>query len=98
MEWTNNPANPDYDPQRHPFLHVGVEGAAVRTFDDARHPQDWPYQEKIFGWMESGQQDLYDGGLKFEGTYDYATQTGALMALPDLFPCATRPAPATRRC
>ncbi|MER7207219.1 GDSL-type esterase/lipase family protein [Streptosporangium sp. NPDC000239] len=85
MGWTNNPANPNYDPQRHPFLHVGVEGAAVRTFDDARHPQDWPYQEKIFGWMESGQQDLYDGGLKFEGTYDYATQTGALLALPNLF-------------
>lgn len=40
--WLNNPANPRYDPQRLPFLEY--------TYDDARTPQKWPYQEKVLGW------------------------------------------------
>jgi hypothetical protein len=41
----NNPANPGYDPQRPPFLRT--------SYDDARVPSRWPYQEKVFGWMET---------------------------------------------
>jgi hypothetical protein len=40
--WGNNPINPRFDPQRHPFMNG--------TYDDARHPQDWPYPEKVLGW------------------------------------------------
>ncbi|RBQ14338.1 hypothetical protein DP939_40985 [Spongiactinospora rosea] len=41
--WANNPANPAYRPDRHPFLDNN-------TYSDAAHPQDWPYQEKVLGW------------------------------------------------
>lgn len=85
LGWANNPANPDYDPQRHPFLHIAVdvEGieVQVRTYDDASHPQDWPYQEKVFGWMESGQNGR-DGSLEFQPTFDYDLQAGTLLNLP----------------
>jgi hypothetical protein len=40
--WANNPANPRFLPGREPFLEYG--------YDDARHPQDWPYPEKVIGW------------------------------------------------
>lgn len=42
LGWLNNPANPRYKPDRLPFLEYG--------YDDARHPQDWPYPEKVIGW------------------------------------------------
>ncbi|MBF9131857.1 hypothetical protein I0C86_23240 [Plantactinospora sp. S1510] len=45
LGWTNNPANPDYQASRRPFLH--------NSPDDARHPQDWPYPEKVIGWAAS---------------------------------------------
>lgn len=45
LGFANNPANPAYNPQRKPFLRV--------SYDDATHPADWPYQEKVFGWAES---------------------------------------------
>lgn len=40
--WLNNPANPRYPADRTAFLD--------RTYEDARHPQRWPYPEKITGW------------------------------------------------
>lgn len=40
--WLNNPSNPRYPPGRDPFLEY--------TYDDARHPQHWPYPEKVIGW------------------------------------------------
>jgi hypothetical protein len=40
--WLNNPINPRYDQTRAPFLEY--------SWDDARHPQDWPYQEKVLGF------------------------------------------------
>lgn len=49
--WTNNPMNPDYKPDRKPFL--------MTTYDDARHPSDWPYQEKVLGFASNS---LYEGG------------------------------------
>jgi endonuclease/exonuclease/phosphatase family metal-dependent hydrolase len=40
--WANNPANPKYPANRTAFLDT--------TYQDAAHPQDWPYQEKVMGW------------------------------------------------
>jgi hypothetical protein len=42
LGYTNNPANADYLRNRSPFLEY--------TYDDARHPQWWPYPEKVLGW------------------------------------------------
>ncbi|GAA1672959.1 hypothetical protein GCM10009733_082630 [Nonomuraea maheshkhaliensis] len=52
LGWTNNPAMPDYPPNRKAFLDS--------TYDDARHPQHWPYPEKIIGW--AGHPIVKDGG------------------------------------
>ncbi|MFI7114543.1 GDSL-type esterase/lipase family protein [Nonomuraea sp. NPDC050227] len=48
LGWANNPANPIYPPARHAFLHNGGD----IYFEDASHPAFWPYQERVFGWME----------------------------------------------
>ncbi|EIE99376.1 golvesin C-terminal-like domain-containing protein [Saccharomonospora glauca] len=40
--WLNNPVNPIYPANRAPFLEF--------TYEDAAHPQDWPYPEKVMGW------------------------------------------------
>ncbi|WP_313539507.1 RHS repeat-associated core domain-containing protein [Leifsonia aquatica] len=45
LGWSNNPRNPDYDPNRAPYLK--------NTYGDAAHPSSWPYQERILGWMGS---------------------------------------------
>lgn len=41
--WLNNPINPIYPANRAPFL--------MDSYGDASHPADWPYQERVFGWM-----------------------------------------------
>jgi hypothetical protein len=45
--WANNPANPEWDASRTPFMEdaLGNERASA-----AAHPQDWPYQEKVLGF------------------------------------------------
>jgi hypothetical protein len=43
LGWLNNPINPIYPPGRAPFLQT--------SYADASHPADWPYQERVFGWM-----------------------------------------------
>ena len=43
LGWSNNPINPIYPPNRTIFLEY--------SYADAATPQDWPYQEKVFGWM-----------------------------------------------
>jgi RHS repeat-associated protein len=45
LGWSNNPINPDYPPGRPPFLRD--------TYADAAHPSQWPYEERIMGWMGS---------------------------------------------
>ena len=45
LGWLNNPANPDYPPNRAPYLET--------TYADAAHPSSWPYQERVLGWMGS---------------------------------------------
>lgn len=82
LGWTNNPANPTYDPLRHPFLHDELGDV---TYDDAAHPQDWPYQEKVFGWIESGQYESDGITLKYTPTYDYTTGTGFFLDLPGVY-------------
>ncbi|MFF1834973.1 transglycosylase SLT domain-containing protein [Streptomyces sp. NPDC058231] len=47
LGWFNNPANPNYRSDRAPFLRD--------SYDDAAHPAEWPYEEKIMGWVESPQ-------------------------------------------
>ncbi|MFC9129091.1 hypothetical protein ACFT4A_19870 [Streptomyces sp. NPDC057099] len=48
----NNPINPRYPADRQPFLR--------HSYDDASHPGDWNYPEKIFGWAEVPQM-TWDG-------------------------------------
>ncbi|MEV7217064.1 hypothetical protein AB0O31_28730 [Kitasatospora cineracea] len=45
--WLNNPANPHYPADRQPFLRA--------SYDDARTPGNWPYQERVLGWAETPQ-------------------------------------------
>jgi hypothetical protein len=40
--WANNPANPRYPADRQPFLE--------NSYNDAAHPQSWPYPERVLGW------------------------------------------------
>jgi len=43
LGWSNNPINPQYPPNR---LEFGSGSG------DKSHPNQWPYQELIFGWMD----------------------------------------------
>ncbi|MCQ9165548.1 FG-GAP-like repeat-containing protein [Arthrobacter sp. STN4] len=45
LGWSNNPRNPNYPPNRAPYLET--------TYADAATPYDWPYQERVLGWMAS---------------------------------------------
>lgn len=83
LGWTNNPANPTYDPLRNPFLRIDVEPDPLlevwqESYGDAAHPGRWPYQEKVLGWMETSQYEPDGVTKKFAGTADYANQTGFL--------------------
>ncbi|MGP4029376.1 golvesin C-terminal-like domain-containing protein [Actinomadura sp. 3N407] len=40
--WLNNPVNPNYPADRLPFMEF--------SYEDAAHPQDWPYPEKVMGF------------------------------------------------
>lgn len=74
LGWLNNPANPAYPYNRHPFLHqIFVPGTVGQvTYDDASHPGDWPYQEKVFGWMEVPLLNPTTGRYAYNGTIMYA--------------------------
>ncbi|NYE95609.1 RHS repeat-associated protein [Psychromicrobium silvestre] len=60
MGWSNNPKNPAYPPNRLPFLQS--------SYADAAHPGDWPYQERVLGWMAS---PIIRYGYYGFGTPDY---------------------------
>lgn len=68
LGWTNNPANPDYPYNRHPFLHENIAGVIVTTYSDAATPGNWPYQEKVFGWMEVPIDSPLSGLASYQGT------------------------------
>ena len=76
LGWFNNPANMMY-PVRHTFLHSGT----TTTLDDASQPNDWPYQERVFGWMEVPLTGA-DGFLDYRGTYDWDSGVGSFLSTP----------------
>ena len=86
LGWTNNPANPVYDPARGTFLHscAPARGQEVcrERFQDAASPQGWPYQEKVFGWIETPQTESDGSTPRYPGTFDYATQSGYFLNQP----------------
>lgn len=77
LGWANNPINPVYPSTRHTFLHQGT----VQTYGDAASPQQWPYQEKVFGWMEVPLMDA-NHYLDYRGTYDWDTGIGSFLSTP----------------
>ncbi|MFE9421729.1 RHS repeat-associated core domain-containing protein [Kitasatospora sp. NPDC006697] len=66
LGWGNNPMNPDYPPNRTPYLST--------TYDDARHPGSWPYEERIMGWI--GSPILRSTGTAFAPAYAKPTYHG----------------------
>ena len=75
LGWFNNPANPDYPPDRQGFLRA--------SYDDASHPADWPYQEKVLGWVETPQKTWNN-----EPSYaqpEYTSPVGGQLNLPDFY-------------
>lgn len=83
LGWTNNPMNADYPPDRDGFLRA--------TYADAEHPSDWPYQERVFGWMETPQ-------LTFEGDTSYAPPVYAGQQQLHIPPRATFCVPTINSC
>lgn len=55
LGWLNNPANPRYPADRHPFLQSPA---------DAAHPERWPYQEKVIGFAGYSIAKPYGAGFK----------------------------------
>lgn len=47
LGWTNNPANPEWDAGRTPFMENAAGGEDASA---AAHPQNWPYPEKVIGF------------------------------------------------
>ena len=70
LGWANNPANPDYPYNRHPFLHDDSSGLYDITYADASTPGNWPYQEKVFGWIEVPIESALTGNASYEGTIE----------------------------
>ncbi|MFG2715348.1 hypothetical protein ACGFX2_33035 [Streptomyces goshikiensis] len=62
--WANNPANPEWDAGRLPFLE---KGDGSDSYPDAAHPQDWPYQEKVIGWAGHPLEGLESPGKMVAG-------------------------------
>ncbi|GHD75589.1 hypothetical protein GCM10010336_51630 [Streptomyces goshikiensis] len=62
--FTNNPANPLWKANRVPFLE-GPAGA--NDYSHAKHPQDWPYQEKVLGWAARPLEALESPGKMVAG-------------------------------
>lgn len=91
LGWANNPANPDYPYNRGAFLHVDIPGGFEITYGDAATPANWPYQEKVFGWMEVPIRSALTGDASYAGTiqtFDPASNTNVFE--PDPFEL-TRP-------
>lgn len=71
--WLNNPANPAYPAGRHRFLAKD---------SDASHPSDWPYQERVMGWIEKPQQKG-DPAVAAYSTPNFGSAAGGQLSLPD---------------
>jgi RHS repeat-associated protein len=66
LGWANNPENPAYPPSRAPYLKL--------TYADAATPGDWPYQERIMGWM--GSPIIRYNGSGYSDAYTTPTYNG----------------------
>lgn len=73
LGWANNPANPDYPPNRTPFL--------AATYADAAHPGSWPYQERVFGWVSRPHLDIH-GNPAYATPNWPTTNTSKYLLLP----------------
>ncbi|MFE2477742.1 hypothetical protein [Streptomyces sp. NPDC059389] len=62
--FTNNPANPLWKANRTPFLE---SPSGADDYTHARHPQDWPYQEKVLGWAARPLEALESPGKTVVG-------------------------------
>jgi GDSL-like Lipase/Acylhydrolase family len=75
LGWANNPANPAYPYNRHPFLHQQLTAFPLTwqvTYDDAKTPGNWPYQERVFGWMEVPLINATTGLYSYSGTLEWS--------------------------
>ncbi len=57
--WANNPANPEWDAGRTPFMEF--------SYADAAHPENWPYQEKVLGFAGHPLEALESPGVLVSG-------------------------------
>jgi hypothetical protein len=66
LGWANNPINPVFKPGRPVFLSD--------SYADAATPSEWPYQERVFGWMATPllRYNVADGAT--EAAYSTADQ------------------------
>jgi hypothetical protein len=74
--WLNNPANPTHPANRQPFLRTSL--------DDASHPSDWPYPEKIMGWAETPQWQWIDPFVKYAEP-NFGSASGGHLSLPSRY-------------
>jgi hypothetical protein len=74
LGWTNNPANPDYPPNRENFLET--------TYADAAHPGNWAYQERVLGWVSEPQNDIQGDPAYAKPTYGSNNATGYVFLPP----------------
>jgi lysophospholipase L1-like esterase len=92
LGWANNPANPDYPYNRHPFLHEDLASGTMITYADAATPGNWPYQEKVMGWMEVPIESPLTGLASYQGTIETTDPTGSVNVLSANAYELTRPA------
>ncbi|MFJ9351967.1 Tat pathway signal protein [Streptomyces sp. NPDC101237] len=71
LGWYNNPANPVYPASRLAFVNTDLDPLAAK---DAAHPQNWPYEEKVMGWVAWSQ----DTGHSYatSGRQDWPGESG----------------------
>jgi hypothetical protein len=82
LGWANNPANPEWDAGRLPFMEnaAGNDDASA-----AARPQNWPYQEKVLGFAAHPPSFLESPGVMvpafrqstWNGTGDAVTVKGS---------------------
>jgi len=69
LGWANNPANPDYPYNRGTFLYTDEGGGFFQiNYQDAATPGNWPYQERVFGWIAVPFRSQLTGVAAYVGT------------------------------
>ncbi|ELP62567.1 Tat pathway signal protein [Streptomyces turgidiscabies] len=74
LGWYNNPANPVYPAARLAFMNTDLDPLAAQ---DAAHPQNWPYEEKVMGWaawsIDTGHSYATSGRQDWPGESGFAS-------------------------